>query len=65
MLSYKIDAALDALLACMMRAPALRDCYRPGSAERVALDGLLEQLARTDAILFNRAAPDKDCWPSA
>ena len=55
MLSYQIDAALDALLALMMRAPALRDCYRPGTPERTALDGLMEQLARTDAILFSRA----------
>lgn len=57
MLSYQIDAALDSLLACMMRTPALRDCYRPGTPERTALDELLAQLARTDAVLFNREAP--------
>ncbi len=65
MLSYQIDAALDALLALMMRAPALRDCYRPGTPERMALDGLLEQLARTDAILFNRQPPTASRSPSA
>ena len=52
MLSYRIDAALDALLACMMRVPALRDCYRPGTPERAALDSLLAELQRTDAALF-------------
>ena len=65
MLSYQIDAALDALLALMMRAPALLDCYRPGTPERTALDGLMEQLARTDAILFSRAAPDVGARPPA
>jgi hypothetical protein len=65
MLSYQIDAALDALLALMMRAPALRDCYRPGTPERAALDGLLEQLALTDAVLFSRAASTASRAPSA
>jgi hypothetical protein len=64
MLTYQIDAALDALLALMMRAPALRDCYRPGTPERTALDELLAQLAHTDAILFNRAAADAGCRPA-
>ncbi|MDR3506843.1 MAG: hypothetical protein P4L64_02990 [Caulobacteraceae bacterium] len=53
MLTHKIDGALDALLACMMRLPALRDCYRPGTPERVALDELMVSLQRTDAALFD------------
>lgn len=53
MLTHKIDGALDALMACMMRVPALRDCYRPGTAERVALDDLMAALQRTDAVLFS------------
>jgi hypothetical protein len=65
MLTYQIDAALDALLALMMRAPALRDCYRPGTPERTALDELLAQLAHTDAILFNRAAASAEGQVSA
>lgn len=52
MLSQKIDSALDALLACMMRLPALRDCYGPGTPERGALDELMVSLQRTDAVLF-------------
>ncbi|HEY2660086.1 MAG TPA: hypothetical protein VGI79_10215 [Caulobacteraceae bacterium] len=56
MLTHKIDGALDALLACMMRLPALRDCYRPGTVERVALDDLMASLQRTDAVLFDRGA---------
>ena len=64
MLSYQIDAALDALLALMMRAPALRDCYRPGTPERTALDELLAQLARTDAILFDRVTADAGGRPA-
>ncbi len=53
MLTHKIDGALDALLACMMRLPALRDCYRPGTPERIALDDLMASLQQTDAVLFN------------
>ena len=56
MLTLTIDAALDALLACMMRLPALRDCYRPGTPERAALDDLMASLQRTDATLFKRTA---------
>ena len=56
MLTHKIDGALDALLACMMRLPALRDCYRPGTAERAALDELMVSLQRTDTVLFERHA---------
>jgi hypothetical protein len=37
-----------------VRLPALRDCYRPGTPERSALDELINSLARTDAILFTR-----------
>lgn len=51
MLTRKIDAALDALDACRARAPGLRDCYRPGSPERDALDALLAALERTEAAL--------------
>lgn len=56
MLTHKIDAALDALLACAMRLPALRDCYRPGTPERAALDNLLAALQHADAALFTRRA---------
>ncbi|MDR3513452.1 MAG: hypothetical protein P4L73_17575 [Caulobacteraceae bacterium] len=56
MLTHKIDGALDALLACMMRLPALRDCYRSGTAERAALDELMTSLQRTDAALFHHRA---------
>lgn len=56
MLTHRIDGALDALLACMMRLPALRDCYRPGTPERAALDDLMASLQRTDAVLFDRGA---------
>ena len=38
MLTRKIDAALAALAACRAHAPGLRDCYRPGTSERAALD---------------------------
>ncbi|QUD89845.1 hypothetical protein [Phenylobacterium montanum] len=57
MLTQKIDGALDAILACMMRVPALRDAYRPGTPERAALDDLLASLQRADAVLFHRG-PD-------
>ena len=53
MLTDKIDGALDALLACMMRLPALRDCYRLGTPERTALDHLMASLQQTDAVLFS------------
>lgn len=56
MLTHKIDGALDALLACMMRLPALRDCYRPGTPERGVLDDLMASLQRADAVLFEHAA---------
>lgn len=51
MLSRKIDAALNALDACRANAPGLRDCYRPGSPERAALDELMAALERTDLVL--------------
>ncbi len=54
--THEIHSALDALLACMMRLPTLRDCYRPGTVERIALDDLLASLRRTDAALFDNAA---------
>ena len=56
MLTRRIDAAFDALAACRDRVPALRDVYRLGSAERAALDGLLEALDRTDNALRLTAA---------
>ena len=56
MLTHKIDGALDSLLACVMRLPALRECYRPGTPERAALDDLMASLERTDAVLFDRSA---------
>jgi hypothetical protein len=54
MLSERIDAALDALAACRIRVPGLRDVFRPGAPERVALDDLLAALARTDAVILSR-----------
>jgi membrane peptidoglycan carboxypeptidase len=56
MLTRKIDAALDAMLACMIKAPALLDVYRPGTPERAAVAELLAALQRTDAVLFERPA---------
>lgn len=56
MLTRKIDAALNALDACRASAPGLRDCYRPGSPERAALDELMAALERTDAALRSPAA---------
>ena len=51
MLTRRIDAALDALAVCRARAPGLRDCYRPGSPERAALDALIAALERTETAL--------------
>lgn len=55
MLTRRIDAALDALDACRARAPSLRDCYRPGSPERVVLDALLSALDQAAFVLTTRA----------
>jgi hypothetical protein len=59
-LTQKIDSALDALLACMMRLPALQTCYDIGTPERDALDELMASLQRTDVVLFSphAAAPE-------
>jgi hypothetical protein len=54
MLTERIDAALDALAACRLKVPGLRDIFRPGEPERVALDDLLAALARTDAVILSR-----------
>jgi len=59
MLTRKIDAALDALAACRAHAPGLRDCYRPGTSERAALDGLVAARALTDAALAPRRELDR------
>jgi hypothetical protein len=65
MLTRKIDAALDALAACRAHAPGLRDCYRPGTSERAALDGLLAALERTDAALAPRTDVDRRGGPAS
>ena len=57
MLTRTIDAALDALTGCRARAPGLRDCYRPGTPERAALDALMAALKRTEAALSPRRGP--------
>ena len=56
MLTRRIDAALNALTECRARLPPLRDLYRPGSAERAALDDLLEALNRTNEALRSPSA---------
>jgi hypothetical protein len=65
MLTRKIDVALDALAACRAHAPGLRDCYRPGTSERAALDGLLAALERTDAALTPRTDVDRRGGPAS
>jgi hypothetical protein len=52
MLTRRIDAALTALTDCRQRVPALRDLYRPGSAERAALDELLTAIERADRVVL-------------
>jgi hypothetical protein len=56
MLTQRIDAALDAIAACKTRTPLLADCYRPGTPERIALEGLLVALETVDAALLRRDA---------
>ena len=56
MLTQKIDAALDAITACKVKAPLLAHCYRPGTPERLALEGLLVALETVDAALTRRDA---------
>jgi hypothetical protein len=52
MLTRKIDAALDALEACAKKVPALAACYRPGTRARLALEEVLEAVAKADTALF-------------
>ncbi len=56
MLTQRIDAALNAIAACKVRTPLLADCYRPGTPERIALEGLLVALETVDAALLRRDA---------
>jgi len=56
MLTQKIDAALDAITDCKIRTPTLAHCYRPGTPERLALEGLLVALETVDAALMRRDA---------
>ena len=56
MFTQRIDAALDAIAACKVKAPLLADCYRPGTPERIALEGLLVALETVDAALMRRDA---------
>ena len=42
MITQRIDAAIEAMVACRNRVPYLRDLYRSGSPERAALDELLD-----------------------
>ena len=51
MLSRRVDAALQSMRDCRERVPFLRDQYRPGSAERAALDELLDAHQRANAAL--------------
>ena len=57
MLTRRIDLALEALVLCRERLPFLRDLYRPGTAERAALDAVLEGLRRADGALAHRCGP--------
>jgi hypothetical protein len=59
MLTRRIDAAIEALTACRARTPDLRDCYRQGAPERVALDALIAALDRAAASLAAPAGPDQ------
>ena len=56
MFTQRIDAALDAIAACKVKAPLLADCYRPGTPERIAREGLLVALETVDAALLRRDA---------
>ena len=51
MLSRQVDAALQSMRDCRERVPFLRDQYRPGSAERAALEELLAAHRCADAAL--------------
>jgi len=62
MLTQRIDAALNAIAACKVKAPLLADCYRPGTPERIALEGLLAALETVDAALLR---PDAQAPASA
>jgi hypothetical protein len=53
-LTPRIDLALEALILCRERLPFLRDLYRPGSPERVALDVVLDGLREADRALTPR-----------
>ena len=57
MLTRRIDAALDALDKARERLPHLRDAYRPGAPERIAIEDLLAAIARTDEALQLRPKP--------
>ena len=56
MLTRKLDSAFDAMVACRAKASALLDCYRPGTAERAAVEGLLAALQNVDTALTPAAA---------
>lgn len=57
MLTRRIDQALEALTVCRERLPFLRDLYRPGSAERAALEAALEGLCAVHHALTDPRAP--------
>ena len=59
MLTRRIDAAIQSMYACRERVPFLREQYRPGSREQVALDDVLASLKRADEVLldFRTEAP--------
>jgi len=59
MLTRRIDSAFEALVDCRARVLPLRDLYSPGSPERVALDGLMDALSRTNEALFDGRAHRK------
>lgn len=60
MLTRPIDRALEALTACRLRVPYLRDLYREGSPERDALDKVLKFVAEADDTLAGRAGRSPD-----
>ena len=55
MFTRRIDAALDALVVCRERLPALREAFHPETSERAALDDLAAALNRArDALAAPR-----------
>jgi len=50
-LTRSIDQALEALAACRLRLPFLRDLHPDGSPERAALNAVLDAVRRANDVL--------------